>query len=75
MRLFEELKEAYETSTPNCNRFKKAIEAVKWDNVFQADGETYYCLGGFTLTIENIDPFAQAWKPSVLFSDGSLIEF
>ena len=39
------------------------------------DGETYYYANGSSLTVENIDPFAEAWKPSVMFSDGSIVSF
>lgn len=73
--LFETLKEAYETSTLSLNRFKTAIDRIKWDTVFNADGETYYCKGGFSLTIENINPFKESWKPTCIFSDGSMIQF
>lgn len=75
MKLFETLKEAYETSTPNCNRFLNAINSIKWDSVFNADGETYFAKGGFTLTVENVNPFAENWKPTVFFSDSSVVEF
>ena len=74
-RLYETLKEAYETTTQNFNRFKEAIEAIKWDSTFEADGETYFVKGGFTLTVENINPFEEEWKPTVFFSDGSVICF
>ena len=75
LKLFEILKEAYETSTQNYNRFKETIESIKWSDTFEADGELYFCKGKFTLTIENIDPFKEAWKPMVTFSDHSMIEF
>ncbi len=74
-QLFESLKKAYETTTLNYNKFQAIIESVKWDNVFHADGEIYFCKDGFTLTIENINPFAEAWRPSVMFSDGSILTF
>lgn len=66
--LVEKLNNAYNNSTQPNNRFAKAIKSIKWDNVFEADGETYYCKGdNFTLTVENIDPFKQMWKPSIMF--------
>ena len=61
----EKLKEAYETTTKKYNRFKEVIESIKWDNTFIADGEQYYIKNNLTLTIENIDPFSEAWKPTV----------
>ena len=73
--LFESLKEAYETTTKNCNRFLNKINSIKWDSVFTADGETYFVKDGFTLTVENTNPFEENWKPTGFFSDGSLLEF
>ena len=75
LRLFDNLKEAYETSTHSINRFKEALDSITWDNIFNADGETYYRKGGFTLTVENINPFAENWKPEAIFSDGSYLSF
>lgn len=65
LQLYELLKDAYESTTKNYNRFKKVIESTKWDNAFYADGEHYFIKDNFTLTIENIDPFKEAWKPTV----------
>ena len=75
MNLFLNLKEAYETSTLNNNNFKKAIDLIKWDNIFTADNETYFVKGSFTLTVENLNPFAENWKPTAFFEDGSVISF
>ena len=75
MKLFEELKEAYNNTTHSFNSFKARIESIIWDKVFLADGETYYCKGDFIFTIENIKPFEEQWKPSVMFSDNSIIYF
>ena len=55
LRLYEKLKEAYETTTKKYNRFKEVIESIKWDNTFSADGEQYYIKNNLTLTIENIE--------------------
>lgn len=65
LKLYEKLKEAYETTTKKYNRFKEVINSINWDNTFSADGEQYYIKDNFTLTIENIDPFKEAWKPTV----------
>jgi hypothetical protein len=75
LKIYEMLKEAYETSSLKFNCFKEAISKIKWDNNFEADGEVYYILGGFTLTVENIDPFKEQWKPTCYFSDNSVISF
>lgn len=73
--LYFTLKEAYETTTMNCNRFKKAINKIKWDKIFEADGETYFVLGGLSLTVENINPFKAQWKPTIFTPDNSILEF
>lgn len=65
LKLYEKLKEAYETTTKKYNRFKEVINSINWDNTFSADGEQYFVKDNFTLTIENIDPFKEAWKPTV----------
>lgn len=73
--LFLKLKEAYETTTHNNNRFEKALKSVNWDAEFEADGEIYFIKGCMTLTIQNLNPFEEEWKPSAIFEDGSYIEF
>ena len=75
IKLVEKLKEAYEVTTYNHNAFKNVIDSIEWDNIFNADGETYFCKGKFSLIIENINPFKEMWKPTVFFSDGSMKEF
>lgn len=65
LKLYKKLKEAYETTTKKYNRFKEVINSINWDNTFSADGEQYYIKNNLTLTIENIDPFSEAWKPTV----------
>ena len=73
--IYEILKDNYGASTPATNYFEGAISRIAWDKVFAADGETYYTADcGFALTVENINPFQQQWKPTVLFSDGSMVE-
>ena len=72
--LFLEIKEAYGKSTMVNNLFENLLNSIVWDNKFKADGELYFCFGGLTLTTESLNPFKMEWKPSVLFSDGSLLE-
>ena len=69
IRLFEELKEAYETTTKTDNTFQSLIKSINWDSTFQEDGETYLCKGDFTLIIENLNPFEEQYKPSVIFGN------
>jgi hypothetical protein len=71
--IFKNLNSAHGRSTHSKNYFSLAIKEIEWDNVFEADGETYYCLKGFTLQVENINPMIEQWKPTVTFSDGSVI--
>ena len=66
MDLYRELNNAYGASTRSNNLFAKAVKAVRWDKIFEADGETYYIKGDVTLTVENLDPFKALWKPSVM---------
>lgn len=75
IKLFEILKEAYETTSGKFNNFKEAIEKIQWDNTFTADGEIYFVKDGFTLTVENVDPFEEQWKPTAYFSDNSVVMF
>lgn len=74
LKLVDFLNEAHGCSTMNNNLFAKVINSIDWDEVFTADGETYYCKGNVTLTVENIDPFKEQWAPSALI-DGCLYEF
>lgn len=73
--LFNHLSEAYNATTHKFNNFSNMVNNIKWDRIFEADGEWYYCLGSFSLIIENIIPFQEKHKPLVLFSDGSIIGF
>ena len=76
IKIFETIKEAYETSTRNDNRFAAALERIKWDDHFVADGEHYFRKGGLTLVVESLDPFVDTgWnRPTAMFADGSCIE-
>lgn len=73
--LFETLKESYYSSTTNNNRFENRINSIVWDNIYKADCETHFVKGGFTLSVENINPFIENWKPTGFFSDGAVLEF
>lgn len=67
--IFENLLEAWGTSTPNNNRFIKAVKNVKWEHTFEADGELYFCLSNMTLTTCSLNPFDKViCKPSVIFT-------
>lgn len=64
--LVEKLNEAYGTTTHSNNKFAKLVQSIAWEDIFRADGETYYTLGDLTLTVENLNPFEENWKPSVM---------
>jgi len=42
LKLYETLKNAWDTTTRNTNRFGIALKSIKWDNTFFADGEYYF---------------------------------
>lgn len=69
--LYNKLLNAYETSTPSCNRFSKAVYSIKWDEVFKADDEYYFMKNGNVLITPSLYPFEMPWKPSIMPSDGS----
>ena len=75
LNLYYNIKEAYETSTLNNNRFSEFLNSIKWDAIFTADGEHYYQLGGFTFTTPSLDPFNMEWEPSAFFEDGCVLSF
>lgn len=75
IKLFEKLKEAYDSSSIKYNNFLEVINKIDWDNKFEADGEIYFVKGKFTLTVENVNPFDEKWRPTVYFSDNSIIQF
>ena len=77
LHLFETLKNAFESSTLSNNRFLSALNSASWDKTFYADGEHYFCKGGFCFTTPSLNPFevTSNWMPSAMFSDGSCIEF
>ena len=71
IELIEKLNRAYGTSTPANNRFEKAIKSIHWDSIFEADGEIYFVKDfgdkDLTLTVENLNPFKEKYKPTVMF--------
>lgn len=73
--IFETIKVAYEASTQSNNKFQKMLNCIDWEDRFEADGEYYFCKGNLVLTTPSLDPFQMPWKPSALFTGGSLIEF
>lgn len=78
LHIYNTLKEAWETSTLNNNRFSSAIDSYQWDNQFFADDEYYFIKGGFCFATPTLDPFDERstwWEPSAKFSDGSLACF
>lgn len=74
-KIFETIKEAFETSTHNDNRFLKALKSVRWEAEFTADGEFYFCLGALTFTTPSLNPFevTKDWAACAMFADGSTI--
>lgn len=77
LHLFETLRNAFESSTLSNNRFLSALNSASWGKTFYADGEHYFCKGGFCFTTPSLNPFevTRNWMPSAMFSDGSCIEF
>ena len=79
LKLYEQLKEAYEATTHSVNRFANKINSIKWDCNFTTSDETImYCVGNFSLEVYNSDgkpnPFTQFKKPDVMFSDNTILE-
>lgn len=75
LAIYKRLKDSYEISTRNANHFEAAIKSIGWDAIFEADGEMYYSIDRFTLIIGSVNPFQGILKPSVIFSDGSMVSF
>jgi len=73
--LFATLKNAYEVSTHNDNRFAEILKSLKWDSTFYADGEYYFLKGEQTFTTPSLDPFNMPWKPSMMWNDGMILYF
>lgn len=66
-KLIEKLNTAYGSTTPDDNKFERIINSIKWDETFEKDGEKYFLLGDLTLTVENLNPFEENWKPTVMY--------
>ena len=74
LNIFYNIKEAFETSTHNNNRFADCIKSINWDNTFFADDEYYFVKGDMTFTTPSLDPFDMPWEASAtFFSDGSTL--
>jgi hypothetical protein len=73
--IYRKLKEAYETSTHNHNRFAETINSIRWNDHFEADGEHYYKYGDLLFITPTLNPFeVKSWnRPSFFFSDNSHI--
>ena len=76
-RIYEKLQRAFGASTLNNNKFKKALDSIKWDCTFFADGEYYFLIGKLTITTPSLNPFVgMDWRPSAYFSgEKACIEF
>ena len=72
-QILKTLKEGYESSTANNNLFIIAINSITWDDSFITEGEQYFIKGSFILTVENLNPFKQAWAPTAILADGTTI--
>lgn len=64
--IINKLNEAYGSSTPSDNKFAEAINSIKWDATYEEDGEIYYLLDDLTLTVQNLNPFEETYKPTVI---------
>lgn len=75
--IIETLRNAYECSTQKNNLFEKAVKSIKWEYSFYVDEdeEYYYEMDDFTLVVTSLDPFNMERKPSLVFTDGSIIYF
>lgn len=73
LNLYYKIKEAYETSTQNCNRFEQIINGIDWDAKFFEDEEYYFIKGDMTLTTPSLNPFAMKWEATAIFNDGSVL--
>ena len=75
LNLFYNIKEAFETSTKNTNRFQQVLNSIKWESIFFADEEYYFIKDELTFTTPSLDPFDMPWNPSAMFADGSMLSF
>lgn len=74
--MINNIRNAFEKSTPSLNLFEMAITSIKWDNYYFADSEYYFTKGGVIFTTPSLNPFeiSKDWRPAFLTSDGSYIE-
>jgi hypothetical protein len=75
LNLYYSIKEAFETSTHNCNRFSEALDSINWDSSFFADEEYYFIKDDLTICTPSLDPFNMKWEASAIFTDGSVLSF
>lgn len=73
LNLFNNIKEAYELSTHNNNRFEDMLKAITWDSEFYADEEYYFIKGDMTFTTPSLNPFSMKWEASAMFADGGVL--
>lgn len=71
--LYYNIKEAFETSTHNCNRFSELLNRINWDSSFFADEEFYFIKDDLTICTPSLDPFAMKWGASAIFKDGAVL--
>lgn len=64
--LVPKIKETYETSSRNNNRFADLINKIKWDAIYTTqDDTTVYVMEDFELEVYSLDPF-DSIKPSIM---------
>lgn len=73
--IYNNIKEAYEASTHNFNKFAATLESIKWDAKFFADEEYYFIKEDLTFTTPSLNPFSMDWEPSAMFADGAYLSF
>ena len=72
--LYNNIKEALETYTHNCNRFSQLLGSIKWDSSFFTDEEYYFIKDDLTICTPSLDPFAMKWEATAIFKDGSVLK-
>lgn len=75
IELFYELKNAYDVSTHNVNRFLQTIKSIKWEDTFFADDEYYFIKDNMTFITTSLNPFEVERVPEAIFTDGSVVSF
>lgn len=60
------LKEAYDTSTKEVNRFANLINSIGWDGIYTTeDGSTCYEVENISLEVFSLNPFDTVPAPSI----------